>query len=88
MLGNANDMLGSGFPVSSTDFWLFLCKFCGEADTGRLAGLKREFKTYRESTAHVVNLVMKSFFSKLNVFVCEYVSQLCETKDRPFQRVK
>ena len=36
---------------SSADFRLCLHKFCGEADRGRLAWQRREFKTYRKSTA-------------------------------------
>ena len=48
-------VLGCGFPVCSADFWLCLCKFCGEADRGRLAGQQREFKTYRKSTAQIIN---------------------------------
>ena len=46
--------LGCWFPVSSADFWLCLCKFCGVADRGRLAGQRREFKTYRKSTAQMI----------------------------------
>ena len=33
---------------------LYLRKFCGKADRGRLAGQRREFKTYRKSTAQAV----------------------------------
>ena len=43
--------LGCRFPVNSADFWLRLRKFCGEADRGRLAGQRREFKIHRKSTA-------------------------------------
>ena len=50
-LGHPN--LGCRFPVSSADFWLCLRKFCGEADRGRLAGQRREFKTRRKSTAQL-----------------------------------
>ena len=46
--------LGCGFPVSLADFRLCLHKFCGEADRGRLAGQRGEFKTHRKSTAQVV----------------------------------
>ena len=48
-----NYVLGCRFPVSSADFWLCLRKFCGEADKRRLAGQRREFKTYRKSTAQL-----------------------------------
>ena len=43
--------LGCSFPVSSADFWLCLRKFCGQADRGRLAGQRREFKFHRKSAA-------------------------------------
>merc|ERR1711884_112479 len=39
------------FPVSSADFRLCLRKFCGQADRGRLAWQRREFKIHRKSTA-------------------------------------
>ena len=45
------EKLGCRFPVNSADFWLCLSKFCGEADRGRLAGQRREFKIHRKSTA-------------------------------------
>ena len=48
--------LGCSFPVSSADFWLCLRKFCGQADRGRLAGQRREFKIHRKSTAQVMTL--------------------------------
>ena len=48
------DELGCRFPVSSADFWLCLCKFCGEADRGGLARQWREFKTYRKSTGQLM----------------------------------
>ena len=40
----------------SADFWLCLRKFCGEADRGRLAGQRREFKIQRKSTAQSINV--------------------------------
>ena len=48
------DYLGCRFPVSWADFRLCLCKLCSEADRGRLAGQRREFKTYRKSTPQLI----------------------------------
>ena len=45
--------LGCRFPVSSADFWLCLNKYCGEADRGRLAGQRQEFKNHRKSTVQL-----------------------------------
>ena len=48
-------------------FWLCLRKFCWEADRGRLAGQRREFKTHRKSTAQYIFQTPKnrSLFPKL-----------------------
>ena len=40
--------------MNSADFVLCLCKFCGKADRGRLAGQRRQFKIHRKSTAQVI----------------------------------
>ena len=58
-----SNSLGCGFLVSSADFRLCLHKFCGEADRGRLAGQRREFKTYRKSAAQQIAVNFFSFFS-------------------------
>ena len=50
-----SNSLGCAFLVSSADFRLCLHKFCGEADRGRLAGQRGEFKTYRKSTAQLID---------------------------------
>ena len=49
-----NHYLGCSFPVSSADFWLYLRKFCGQADRGGLAGQRREFKFHRKSAAQTI----------------------------------
>ena len=58
--------LGCGFPVSSADFRLCLHKFCGEAERGRLAGQRREFKTYRKSTAQIIMLPQTNFLTQVD----------------------
>ena len=48
--------LGCEFPVSRADFGLCLRKFRGKVDKvdrGGLAKQRREFKTYRKSTAQM-----------------------------------
>ena len=62
--------LGCRFPVNSADFWLCLREFCGKADRRRLAGQRREFKTYRKSTAQEIR--------DCGMF-CFVVNQFCAT---------
>ena len=52
-------VLGCSFPVRSADFWLCLRKFCGQADRGRLAGQRREFKFHRKSAAGIIILLAR-----------------------------
>ena len=59
--------LGCGFPVNSADFRLCLCKFCGKADRGRLAGQRWEFKTRRKSTAQLISTCVTFWASSVNV---------------------
>ena len=53
-----SDDLGCRFSVNSADFLLCLRKFCGQADRGRLAGQRREFKIHRKSTAQLIGKVV------------------------------
>ena len=46
-----NDKLGCGYPVSYQFVYTISADICGEADKGGVARQRREFKTYRKSTA-------------------------------------
>ena len=68
-------MLGCSFPVSSADFWLCLRKFCGQADRGRLAGQRREFKFHRKSAAQIVWCGDLKPVIQINTYILVFFSQ-------------
>ena len=50
------DILGCGFPVSYQFVYTISADICGEAYKLGLARQRREFKTFRKSTAQMISL--------------------------------
>ena len=66
------DKLGCGSPVSYWFVYAISADICGEADEGGLARLRREFKTYRKSTARLISLGIRSPYQESPHPSCQY----------------